>query len=257
MAEGSVQSVERTFRLMETLALRPRGMSLAELSARTELNKSTAHRLLGCLHTMGYVVKDSFSGQYRLSYKLLELSGDMLDDIDVLSAAKQHLDRLAEETGETVHLMVPDGDRGVYIYKSEPARSAGGVQMRSRVGLQVALANTAAGKAMLALGDEAAAHAAWLAGGGAALTPHSITEAAGFLDELDRVRARGWAEDNQENELGVRCIGAAVPGHEGRALAAMSISANAARMTTDRLEELAPLMLECRDRICRDMGQGQ
>lgn len=256
MAEATVQSVERTFQLMETLALHPRGMGLVELAGQTGLNKSTAHRLLGCLHGLGYVVKDSFSGHYRLTYKLLELSNGMLDDIDVLSAAKQHLDLLSEETGETVHLMVVDEAQGVYVYKSEPRRT-GSVQMRSRVGLRVPLANTAAGKAMLALGSQETAQAVFVACGGEAVTPHTITDPERFLEELDLVRSRGWAVDNEENELGVRCIGAAIPDHMGRALAAMSISANVVKMTHQRLEELAPLMLECRDRICRDMGQGR
>lgn len=251
-AEASVQSVERTFTLLEQLAARTRGVGLVELAELTGLHKSTVHRLLSCLGSLGYVVKDSGTGHYRLTYKLLSLSNAMLEDVDVLSAAKPHLDALSDRTGETVHLMVPEGPVGVYIYKSDPA--AGGGQMRSKVGLRVPLIHTAAGKAMLATMPEEAVPL-WECSDHTPMTEHTITELGTFLAELAAVRRRGWAIDNEENELGVRCIGAAVPDYRDRALAAMSISANAARMTQQRIAELAPMLLRCRDDICHDLGQ--
>ncbi len=251
-ADSSVQSVERTFALLEQLAARPRGMGLVELADLVGLHKSTAHRLLSCLSGLGYVVKDSGTGHYKLTYKLLSLSNAMLEDVDVLSAAKPHLDALSDRTGETVHLMVPEGAMGVYIYKSDPA--AGQVQMRSKVGLRVPLVHTAAGKAMLASAPELAAEL-WERTDHAPMTEHTITRLEDFMTELAAVKRRGWAIDNEENELGVRCIGAAVPDYQGKALAAMSISANAARMTPQRVAELAPLLLHCRDEICHDLGQ--
>jgi len=254
MAESSVQSVERTFSLLEKLAARPRGIGLVELAELAGLHKSTTHRLLACLSAMGYVVKDSGTGHYKLTYKLLELSNGMLEDIDVLSAAKPHLDALSDRTGETVHLMVPEGAMGVYIYKSDPAAGQG--QMRSKVGLRVPLVHTAAGKAMLAT-DMEEARRVWDQSDHIPMTEHTITRLEDFLTELAQVRHRGWAMDNEENELGVRCIGAAVPDYRGRALAAMSLSANAARMTPARVAELTPLLLRCRDDICHDLGLGR
>lgn len=251
MAEASVQSVERAFALLERLSARPQGVGLVELSELTGLHKSTTHRLLACLGAMGYVVKDSQSGRYRLTYKLLELSNAMLEDMDVLSVAKPHLDQLSQRTGETVHLMVPEGTQGVYIYKSDVT---GQGQMRSKVGLQVPLVVTAAGKAMLATGSDEEARRVWAQSDHTPLTEHTITDEAAFLANLARARADGWAVDDEENELGVRCVGAAVPDYRGRAVAAMSISANAARMTPQRVTELAGQLLACRDSICQDLG---
>ena len=169
MAEASVQSVERAFALLERLSARPQGVGLVELSELTGLHKSTTHRLLACLGAMGYVVKDSQSGRYRLTYKLLELSNAMLEDMDVLSVAKPHLDQLSQRTGETVHLMVPEGTQGVYIYKSD---TTGQGQMRSKVGLQVPLVVTAAGKAMLATGSDEEARRVWAQSDHTPLTEH-------------------------------------------------------------------------------------
>lgn len=252
MAEGSVQSVERAFALVELLAEHPRGVGLVELAEEAGLHKSTTHRLLACLRTLGYVVQDSHSGQYRLTYRLLSLTNHLLEDLDVLSVAKPHLDALSDQTGETVHLMVPEGSQGVYIYKSEPA--SGQSQMRSKVGLRVPLVCTAAGKGILATWKEEAVRLLWTAKPPQVFTPRTITDLDCFLRQLDQVRTQGWGVDDEENELGVRCIGAAVADFHGVAVAAMSLSANAARMTPERLTELAPLLLECRARIRRDLG---
>lgn len=252
MAEPSVQSLERAFALLELLALHPRGMALTELAETTGLHKSTVHRLLGSLFSLGYVVKDSGSGHYRLTYKLLTLSNGILDGIDVLSAAKPHLDRLSEETGEIVHLMVPEGSDGVYIYKSESPLIQG--QMRSRVGLRAPLACTAAGKAILATLPQEEVGRLWALAPPTPLTRSTLTQQGSLLAQLREIQDKGWAVDDEENEVGVKCVGASIPDYQGRALAAISISANAARMTSLLLETLIPKLLQCKEDICRDMG---
>lgn len=252
MAEHVVQSVERAFGLLELMADRPRGIGLIELSELVGLHKSTTHRLLSCLRALGYVVQDSNSGHYRLTYRLLSLSNRLLEDMDVLSVAKPHLDALADRAGETVHLLVPEGSLGVYIYKSEPAACQS--QMRSKVGLRASLVCTAAGKAMLATWESGRVQAVWDAKPPRAMTDKTITVLPELMKQLAAVETRGWAVDDEENELGVRCVGAAITGFGGAAVAAMSISGNTARMTEARLAELTPLLLECRDNIRSDLG---
>lgn len=255
MAESAVQSVERAFGLLELMADRPRGIGLVELSELAGLHKSTTHRLLACLRTLGYVVQDSNSGHYRLTYRLLSLSNRMLEDMDVLSVAKPHLDALADRTGETVHLLVPEGSRGVYIYKSEPAACQS--QMRSKVGLRVPLVCTAAGKAMLATWESGRVQAVWDDEPPQAMTEKTITALPDLMKQLLQVAEQGWAVDDEENELGVRCVGAAIMGLNGAGVAAMSISGNTARMNPERVAELTLQLLECRDRIHADLGLGK
>lgn len=252
MAESAVQSVERAFGLLELMADRPRGIGLVELSELAGLHKSTTHRLLSCLRTLGYVVQDSNSGHYRLTYRLLSLSNRLLEDMDVLSVAKPHLDALADKAGETVHLLVPEGSRGVYIYKSEPAACQS--QMRSKVGLRVPLVCTAAGKAMLATWERERVRAVWDAEPPQPMTEKTITALPDLMRQLTDVAKRGWAVDDEENELGVFCVGAAMLGFNGAAVAAMSISGNTARMTGEWVAELTPLLLACRDNIHTDLG---
>lgn len=245
--------MERAFALVELLADHPRGIGLVELSELASLHKSTVHRLLSCLRSLGYVVQDSNSGHYRLTYRLLGLSNRLLEDIDVLTVAKPHLDALSDRTGETVHLMIPEGDQGVYIYKSEPA--AGQSPMRSKVGLRVPLVCTAAGKAILATWADSDIRLLWEAAPPQAFTAKTVPSLSALMEQIGSVRALGWGVDDEENEMGVRCIGTAIAGFGGKAVAAMSISANAARMTPELIAELTPILLRCREDICRDMGQ--
>ena len=115
MAEkGGVQSVERIFALIELLAAHPTGASLQRLAQGTDLAKSTVHRLLASLVGLGYVAQDEATGRYRLTLKMFELSSGIVNSMDIMGVAKAHLERLAQRTGEAVHLVIRDGQDIVY-----------------------------------------------------------------------------------------------------------------------------------------------
>ena len=120
-SNGGVQSVARIFALIEVLCAHPKGASLQTISTESGLPKSTAHRLLSSLVSLGYAVQDSFSTHYRLTMKMFELSSGIVNDMDIMSVAKPHLDKLSRHTGEAVHLVIQDGVDIVYIYKAEAA----------------------------------------------------------------------------------------------------------------------------------------
>ena len=146
MADKSgVQSVERIFQLIESLAAHPAGAGLQRLAQDTGLAKSTVHRLLASLVSLGYAAQDE-NGRYRLTLKMFELSSGIVNSMDIMDVAKVHLERLAQRTGEAVHLVIRDGQDIVYIYKTE----SGPMRMSSRVGLRSPLYCTGVGKAILA-----------------------------------------------------------------------------------------------------------
>ncbi len=252
MENGFVQSLERAFSILETLAKQPKGIGLVELSGMVGLHKSTTHRFLSSLCAMGYVVKDSFSGRYRLTFKVMELSNNMLNDIDILTVAKPHLDRLSHEVSESVHLVMPDGAQVVYIYKTDSSNRS--FQMRSKVGLRAPMYCTAVGKSILATMTEQQIAAIWAQSEVSAMTHNTIVELEPFLKELSEIRGRGWAFDKEENEDGVSCIGVSISDYQGHAIAAMSISAPSAQMADEHIEALLPAIFACRDNIYRDMG---
>lgn len=248
--KGGVQSVARIFAIIELLAAHPGGMSLQQLAAESGLAKSTAHRLLASLIQLGYAVQDSFTTHYRLTLKMFELSSGIVNDLDVMGVARPHLDRLANRSGEAVHLVIRDGADIVYIYKAE----AGGMRMSSRVGMRAPMYCTGVGKAMLATLPYREVEGVWAQSRPKKLTEHTITALPQLLEQLARVRADGYAVDDEENELGIRCIALALPGPSGKAEAAFSISGLVPHMGPERLAQLAALALDTRGAILRDLG---
>lgn len=247
----SVQSVARIFSLIEILSVHPSGASLQTISTESKLAKSTTHRLLSSLVALGYVVQDSFSTHYRLTLKMFELSSGIVNDMDIVSVAKPHLDKLSRRTGEAVHLVIQDNLDVVYIYKAEPGL---GGRMRSQVGLRSPMYCTGVGKAILATQSYGEAERVWRKSEISALTPHTIATFEELVEHLKQVRMAGYAIDNEENELGIRCVALAVPGINGRAEAAFSISGLAAQMTPERMENLVQMCLATRLDILRDLG---
>ena len=248
MAEKTgVQSVERIFQLIEQLAAHPTGVSLQKLAGETGLAKSTVHRLLASLVGLGYVAQNDENGHYRLTLKMFELSSGIVDSMDIMGVAKAHLERLSQRTGEAVHLVIRDGRDIVYIYKTE----SGPMRMSSRVGLRSPLYCTGVGKAILATlpGDEL--EDIWTHSNVQKLTDRTITDLEELLVE---VHANGYAIDDEENEVGVRCVAVAIPGADGRAESAFSISGLAPYMTPERIRRIATLALDARTDILADLG---
>ena len=250
MADKSgVQSVERIFQLIESLAAHPAGAGLPRLAQDTGLAKSTVHRLLASLVSLGDAAQDE-NGRYRLTLKMFELSSGIVNSMDIMDVAKVHLERLAQRTGEAVHLVIRDGQDIVYIYKTE----SGPMRMSSRVGLRSPLYCTGVGKAILATlpADEVAQ--IWQHTTPQKLTAHTIVEYDALQAQLTEVRTNGYAIDDEENELGVRCVAVAIPGVGGRADSAFSISGLAPYMTPERIRRIATLALDARTDIMADLG---
>ena len=248
--KGGVQSVQRIFSIVECLAAHPHGMNLQTIAEETKLAKSTVHRMLSNLIQLGYALQDGVTGQYRLTLKMFELSSGVVSEMNVLSTAKPYLDRLAARTGEAIHLVIRDGTDVVYLYKAE----AGGMHMGSRIGLRSPMYCTGVGKAILATLSAGEVEHVWKSSHHRAYTPHTITRYPDLLAQLERIRARGWAVDDEENELGIRCVALALPGAGGKADAAFSISSLAPNMSEERMEKLAQTALLAREEILRDMG---
>lgn len=247
--KSGVQSVERIFQLIESLAAHPAGAGLQRLAQDTDLAKSTVHRLLASLVSLGYAAQDE-NGRYRLTLKMFELSSGIVNSMDIMDVAKVHLERLAQRTGEAVHLVIRDGQDIVYIYKTE----SGPMRMSSRVGLRSPLYCTGVGKAILATLPADEVTNIWQHTTPQKLTTHTIVEFDALQAQLAEVRTNGYAIDDEENELGVRCVAVAIPGVGGRADSAFSISGLAPYMTPERIRRIATLAQDARTDIMADLG---
>jgi len=248
---SSVQSVDRIFDLIEALSLTPRGMTLTDLSQAVSLHKSTTHRLLTSLIDNDYVMKDAESGKYRLTLHLFEIGGRILGGMNILSVARPYLEKLSETTNEAVHLAVREGTEIVYLYKDDPYST---VHMASRVGLRSPLYCTGLGKSILAYLPEAKALELWNRSNIERFTPNTITTFARMQHEMALIREKGYAVDNEEHELGIRCIGVVVKDYSNGPVGAISVSATAVRLNDAKIEEFAPLAISAASNISRLLG---
>lgn len=249
---ASVQSLERAFRLVEILSQHPGGMPLTELSVAANLHKSTVHRLLSSLSALGYVKKEDTGNKYRLTLRLLELSERITDGIDVLQIAKAPMEQLRNATQEAIHLAVHEDAEIAYVHKVEG--NQGSIRMFARIGARRPMYCTAMGKSILAtMSDEEVAHI-WEHNEIRRYTKHTIVALDMLLRELENVRRLGYALDNEENELGMRCIGAALRDYTGRGKAAISISTPVLRMPDERIPELAKHVLATSEMISAELG---
>ena len=243
-------SAARAFELIDRVATAgARGVTLAELATEMPLAKSTTHRYVTTLLNLGVLRRDP-TGRLLLGLKLVELANSLLSADDLCCAGEPVMHDLVARTGETVHLGVGDDGHVVYLAKAESPHS---VRLVSQVGARVPMHCTAMGKALLASLDSEDLHRV-LAQSRAARTEHTIISGGALLTELEQVRARGAAIDDEENELGVRCVGAAINGRGGTPLGAISVSAPASRMTRERCAELIPTVRAAADAVAAAFG---
>jgi IclR family acetate operon transcriptional repressor len=246
----SIAVLTRALDLLDALEVGA-SLSLTEASVRTGINKATAYRILANLEARGYVARDPATGRYRLGLRLAHLGMRMAEGLDLRTQARPLLHTLQGETAETVNLAVP-GEAGIiYIDIVESER---GLRMAATVGAQDDFHSTALGKAMLA----------YLPSGrldqllaGARLerkTPNTITRADRLRAELRRVRARGCAIDDEENEAGARCVAAPIFDHDSRVVGAVSVSGPASRLPAKRLPKLVEAVRAVSREISVRMG---
>jgi IclR family acetate operon transcriptional repressor len=228
----SVQSVERALDVLEALAEHGGEAGLSEIAARTGLPYGTIHRLLQTLLARGYVRQES-DRRYALGGGLVRLGGVAESMVGVW--AQPYLTKMVELSGETANLAVLEGDFVVYVAQVPSPRR---LRMFAEVGRRVLPHSTAVGKVMLAGRPPAEAVAVFERTGMPRRTPNTITDMTAMLTELDLVKARGYALDLGEEELGVHCL--AVPVWDGRrVVAAMSVSGPAERIDALDRDELA------------------
>ncbi len=231
----SVQVIERMFSLIDILAAREEAMSLKEISEKSGLHPSTAHRILNDLATGRFVDRPE-SGSYRLGMRLLELGNLVKGRLNVRDAALIPMRELHKQIQQPVNLSMRQGDEIVYVERTYSERS--GMQVVRAIGGRAPLHLTSTGKLFLAADDPQQVRNYATRTGLPGHTHNSITQLAVLERELTKARQSGVARDNEELELGVRCIAAGVYDDQGKLLAGLSISAPADRLDEGWLSKL-------------------
>jgi DNA-binding IclR family transcriptional regulator len=231
----TVQVIERMFMLMDVLASREEAISLKEISEKTGLHPSTTHRLLNDLATGRFVDRPQ-PGCYRLGMRLLELGNLVKNRLNVRDAALVPMRELHKLIQQPVNLSVRQGDEIVYIERTYSERS--GMQVVRAIGGRAPLHLTSVGKLFLAADDPQRVRAYATRTGLSGHTKNSLTQLPALERELSKVRQYGNARDNEELELGVRCMAAGIYDDQGTLIAGLSISAPAGRLEEEWLPKL-------------------
>jgi DNA-binding IclR family transcriptional regulator len=248
---GLTQSVLKALDILECLASAKQPLSAQDVARLCGQSRPTAHRLLATLLARGYVKTVQDSAQYQLGSKIMSLSKDFLEHLDLPELARPSMRELSRITNETVHLGILDGAEMLYVAKVSSPQS---VRMDCTVGTRNPLHCTAMGKALIAslppgeldtlLGQITLAPR----------TPNTITDRAALEQHLEMVRAQGFAIDDVENEEGIRCVGAPIFDHMGRVSAAISVSGPAYRLSNAQLEKLAGTVIKTSKDISSELG---
>jgi DNA-binding IclR family transcriptional regulator len=231
----SIQVIERMISLLDALATYPDPVSLKELAGVTGLHPSTAHRILNDMVLKRFVDR-SEPGTYRLGMRLLELGNIVKSRLDVREASLDLMRKLHRKTNQTINLSVRQNDEIIYIDRAFSERS--GMQVVRAIGGRAPLHLTSTGKLFLSIDDPKTVHAYAARTGLNGHNRNSITDLAKLEGELSQVRELGYARDNEELELGVRCMAAGIYDDSGKLIAGLSISAPADRLQDAWLEDL-------------------
>jgi len=250
-----VQTIERVANIFEVMAQNTQGISLKELSARVSLPKGTTHRLLSSLAYFGYVRQVSESKNYQLGFKLVDLGNRLLNQLNVRMQARPFLVGLSKGIKETVHLVVFDQNEALYVDKVESNEKISGLQMVSRVGLRIPAHCSSVGKVFLAHLSDSELDNLIKEKGLTKRTKNTITDPEKLKQHLKVIRQQGYAVDDEENEKGIRCVGAPIFNQRGQVIAAISISGPTVRITQKIIQQtLRKEVIQTALDISREMG---
>jgi IclR family acetate operon transcriptional repressor len=246
-----VKSVARALALLELLAEHKDGITLTACSDRLGLHPSTAHRILNTMAEYGYVHQDDEKA-YHLGLGALRLCTAAEEHLHLRSVAMSHLESLAQQTGELANLVVPRDSEVVYVAQASGDRGQA-VGMFTRLGAHAPLHSTGVGKCVLAYYGEERLNRYIEETGLPPYTEHTITDPEELREELARIREEGYAIDNREYDLGVRCVSSPVIDEKGEVVAALGVSGSSGRLTLDRVPGLSELVADTAARVGEEL----
>jgi DNA-binding IclR family transcriptional regulator len=249
-----IQAIERAVSILNAFSMDDHELGVTELADRLGLHKSTVHRFMVNLDAAGLVERNARTGRYRLGLHVFELGALVMQQMNLWDEALPFLEGLVHDTGETGHLAVLDGGEAIYIERVEARRA---LRVPSAIGRGYPAHATNLGKVLLADLPRERVEAIIAERGLAAYTPQTITDPIELEADLELIRRRGYAVDNEEYDEGLRCIGAPVRDHSGRAVAALGIGGPVTRITPERVEELGGLVMTAARGLSRRLGAHQ
>lgn len=247
----SVPSAERALAILELLAGTRNGLTLPELSRRLGLPKSSTHCLLVTLERRGYLLRNEETHRYLFGSKLFSLANMALHGIKLREQARPFMQALVEQCQMTVHLAIRERDQAVVIEKVEPA---GAQRITTWLGKRFDLHASGVGKALLAYLPEDELAGMVLDRGLTRYNENTITSLRRLKQEIAKIRYQGYALDDEEGEIGYRCIGCHIVDQAGQPVAAISVAGTISQITPENLGAVSALVKSTAQAISRSLG---
>lgn len=245
--KATVRSVERALDVLLCFAGHTGSLGVTQIAERVELYKSTVHRLLHTLESRGFVRRDGATERYHLGERVLELAASFPESADLPASASPEMERLRDETGETVSLYIRDGLERVRIHKAEGRQAVRRVvQLGERMPLYVG----ASSKVLLAYAPDDVRQRVLAAGH----LPPGFNRKK-LEDQLGKVRQQGFAVSIEEREAGTAAVAAPIIDRSGRIVAALAVSGPAVRFTPEALARYGSLVRETCGRVAQRLGR--
>lgn len=250
-----MQAVEKALRILEVMGESGRPQNLMELSQALEMNASTLYRLLVTLCRNRFVVHETATGTYRLGLKTFQIGQAALDSVDLRRDARNVMEQLVGECNETANLLVLHGREVIFV---EQVESTNMLRSRIRVGSRASAFATGGGKVLLANASAGEVDALLSGFMLKRYTQNTITDPKRLREELATIRAQGYAVDDEECEVGLRCVAAPIQDYDGKAVAALTVTGPVGRLTNDEIEShLADLVIRHAALISARLGQSE
>ena len=240
----------KALRVLETVAASSQLVSVSEISDSMSVDKATVYRMLITLTKAGYIVRDENSRKYKLGYKIVSLSRNLLAENEISRLVQQTLEQISIETQATLHYSLLDGDETVLVQRVKGSQL---VTVDFQIGDRSSLHCTAIGKVLLAFQDHRFIQKI-IDAGLPKLACNTITHPDEFRKELQRIRSEGYAIDNRELSDNMRCIAVPIFEGGGRIKSGISISGPDSRFTLEKLSELKVPMMQASRRLSEQLG---
>ncbi len=248
---GPVPAIERALAVLEFLAQSRSGFSTSEISRRLGLPKSSTYLIVETLERQGFQQRNLQTGKYCLGLKLISLSRNELENLDLREEAKPFLRSLMLESQLIVHMAVLDGTEAVII---EKVAAPGTLRVPTWVGRRLDVNCTSVGKALAAFSSETDLDEIVRLKGFPRRNDNTITSISAFKRELTRVRSLGYSFNDEEDEIGERCIGVPIFDANSTIIAAISVAGTVSQIPNERIPGLAKLLKRTAAQISSHLG---
>ncbi|WP_421856401.1 DNA-binding transcriptional regulator KdgR [Marinomonas sp.] len=248
-----VSSVMKVFAILSALS-EHKSLGVTELSQIVMTSKSTVYRFLQTMKMLGFVSQEGDDDRYSLTLKLFEVSSRAMEYVDLVALTEPYMASIGEQTKEALHLGIRDGDGIIYIYKVDAQYN---LRMQSRIGGRNPLYSTAIGKVLLAERPESYIRDILVNTEFVPSTDKTHRSIDSLLEELKKVKEQGYGVDNEEQEEGLRCIGAPIYDRLGNVIAGLSLSFPTLRYTPEKFDRYVGLLQNAATKVSEKLGHSK